>query len=240
MKSNRVPKTSLLYGTRRGRDVRKGCPQPTRKDGSLDVPFADPDYYNPKVVCITAAPSEGSSWQRQIRGKWRAAMTYKLLPIFRALGQELSWLNIMAAGGESTKLEKHNEPQLPRSAGVDDRIPFSLKQDPVTELWAQISEKGSILIQGGLSIGMKKRRYLQHSPFTMGRRRYDRKLSAVRRKIRDSLWFSAVAERDKAHLSTNVAFATLVRRDDSRPMEVPINLTLKSSNGLTILSCSEL
>ncbi|GAW25459.1 putative peptidase c14 caspase catalytic subunit p20 [Rosellinia necatrix] len=103
-------------------------------EAQLGVVFANPDYQNPKVVRIAAAAADSSAWQRFTEGKWRGAMTWRLCQMFDAMGKTRSWLNIMAIVGQLMKSDFDSDPQQPRSAAADDRIPFSLKSDLVTEL----------------------------------------------------------------------------------------------------------
>ncbi|KAJ8125381.1 hypothetical protein O1611_g8258 [Lasiodiplodia mahajangana] len=150
-----MAKTFIDIWTRAKKSCMEGMP-----DGdNAGVRFTQADYQNPKVVRICAAAAEGSAWQFHDSRNWRGAMTSSLGGVFQSLGRNRSWLNIMAAVGESMKLDSDSKLglQQPRSAGADDRIPFLLDIDPVTELWAGIpcGTGRGIIIQGGMSIGTK-------------------------------------------------------------------------------------
>ncbi|KAI0445112.1 caspase domain-containing protein [Xylaria telfairii] len=189
-----------------------------------DVPFAKADYQNPKVVRIAASAAESTAWQCYKDGKWTAAMTHSLGGVFGVLGEKRSWLNLMAAVGESMKLDFESNPQQPRSAGADDRIPFLLKLDATSELWADIQANGGILIQGGLSIGMKAQDIYEILPIPRTKDQIvDESFQA---EIEDVYGFSATAVqvrngiKDPKNRPAQVAFAKLVKRKQPRPVLV--------------------
>lgn len=126
-------------------------------DASSGIPdFTEPGYSNPHVARIAAAAAESTAWQRYGSGdNWVGMMTDSLIKVLSILGRDRSWQNIMLVVGELVERQFNGDPQQPRSAGADCRIPFSMNVDSSTALWADIRE-GSIIIQGGKALGVEQ------------------------------------------------------------------------------------
>ncbi|KAJ2979476.1 hypothetical protein NQ176_g3233 [Zarea fungicola] len=189
--------------------------------------FTEPDYCNPDVVRIAAAAAESSAWQRyNSDGSWSGMMTDSLVKVLPVLGEKKSWQSIMLVVGELVKREFSGDPQQPRCAGADSRLPFSMRMDRSASLWADIHED-SIVIQGGKALGVQV-----GDIFTLTQ--WDKiGYPAIEVQVTDVYGFAAEAK----HLSTEapspgVAYATLQKRSRAFPV------ALRFSDGVDVKQVS--
>ena len=195
-------------------DAKTRCGGP---DVSGTPDFTEPSYSNPDVVRIAAAAAESTAWQRYGGDdNWAGMMTESLVKVLPILKDDMSWHNIMLMVGELVGREFHGDPQQPRSAGADYRIPFSMSVDLSTSLWADMRNE-TIVIQGGRALGVEEGDDFNLKP-------WDRDESmAITATVIEVHAFAAEAKQTSGKaLDPGVAFAALSRRRRRLPVALQL------------------
>ncbi|KAK3177862.1 hypothetical protein K4F52_009414 [Lecanicillium sp. MT-2017a] len=196
-------------------DAKARCGAP---DVSGIPDFTEPNYSNPDVVRIAAAAAESTAWQRYgSDNNWAGMMTDSLVKVLPILKDDMSWHNIMLMVGELVGRDFNGDPQQPRSAGADYRIPFSMSVDLSRSLWADIRNE-TIVIQGGRALGVDVGDDFNLKPWDQT------ESTAITATVTDVHAFAAEAKQTSGSaLAQGVAFAALSRRRRRLPVALQLH-----------------
>ncbi|KAF6817211.1 peptidase c14 caspase catalytic subunit p20 [Colletotrichum plurivorum] len=175
-----------------------------RDAGGLHVAERGDISTNPYAVRIAAAADDETAWEYQVTGQNATGLlTKNLAAAIKGAGEYIAWRDIMLEVGILVRNDYEKGRQNPRSAGPDDRTPFSINTKPTGAFLATMSyddEGAVILMKGGQIHGVQTGDTFMFTPF----RTQDQDVAAiVKARVCEVKAFAAALALDPA--SSNVS-----------------------------------
>ncbi|KAF6802680.1 peptidase c14 caspase catalytic subunit p20 [Colletotrichum musicola] len=121
---------------------------------------------NPHAVRIAASATHETAWEFEKAGVEPVGlMTRNLAMAILDAGSNVSWRDMMLEVASLVETDFPDAKQHPRSAGPDERTPFSTMTTMTGALLASMSSRGYTLIQGGRVNGIREGDQFKLTPF---------------------------------------------------------------------------